>query len=96
MAWFVGGFEVDDIDACRTVLDDLALHGFELITREADEGHIARIEQGLPALAAECTVVLAGKASTVQRLRCRLASLGVPSNRIVARNYWTPDKAGLD
>jgi NADPH-dependent ferric siderophore reductase len=96
MAWFVGGFEVDDIDACRTVLDDLALHGFELITREPDDGHIARIEQSLPALAAECTFVLAGKASTVQRLRHRLASLGVPSNRIVARNYWTPDKTGLD
>ncbi len=96
LAWFVGGFEVDDVDACRAVFDDLALRGFELIAREPDDGHLARIEECLPALAAECTFVLAGKASTVQRLRHRLASLGVPSNRIVARYYWTPDKAGLD
>lgn len=96
MAWFVGGFEVDDVDACRTVLSDLALHNFDLIAREPGDRHIVRIEESLPALAAECSFVLTGKASTVERLRRRLGSLGVPSGRIVARNYWAPDKAGLD
>lgn len=88
MAWFVGGFEVDDITACRSVLDDLAPGGSEVIAREPDDRHLNRLAQRLPGLAEVCTFVLTGKESTVRQLRRRIRLLEVPAERVVTQTHW--------
>jgi len=93
----VGGFEVGNVEACSTVTSQLALDGFALVAREADDAHLARMEARLAPLAASGSAfVLSGKAGTIQRVRQTLKYLAVPPSRIVTKAYWAPGKTGLD
>lgn len=100
-------FEVGDVVAGRGVtaylgLDDAMLFGraeneTHLNDAHPNDTHLGEMEAKLPALAASgATFVLAGKASTIQRLRRSLKRLAVPEARIVAKVYWAPGRTGLD
>ncbi|WP_404713650.1 siderophore-interacting protein [Sphingomonas sp. MMS24-J13] len=93
----VGFFEVEDVEAGRSVAVQLDLQNYTLVGREADDAHLSEFESKLPALAdAGATFVLTGKAGSIQRVRRTLKALQVPSRRIRTKAYWTPGKTGLD
>lgn len=87
-------FEVDDIAGARQVATHLDLPDAMLFGRRPGDAHIAEMEAALPALAAAgATFVLAGKATTIQRLR---QTLHLPAPRVATKAYWAPGKTGLD
>lgn len=89
--------EVNTVDNVREVFAQLHLGRAELFKRTGSEAHLRDIEQRLPMLADKgATFLLTGKASSIQRLRRALKTLGVPANRLVSRVYWAPGKTGLD
>jgi NADPH-dependent ferric siderophore reductase len=92
-----GFFEVGDVEASRSVAEQLDLQNCTLVGREAEDAHLSEFESRLPALAdAGATFVLTGKAESIRRVRRTLKALEVPSQRIWTKAYWTPGKTGLD
>lgn len=90
-------FEVDNIEAGSRVLARFGLEGAALFGRHGNGAHLDGMEAELPALIArDATFVLTGDATTIQRLRRTLKSLGVPHARLVTKAYWAPGKTGLD
>jgi ferric-chelate reductase (NADPH) len=92
-------FEVDSVQAARAVLDTLGMAHAGLVQRCSDDAHFAALEEtaarhvgGLGGT----SVILSGKASSVQRMRKLLRGLGVPAARIKTRAYWAAGKTGLD
>ena len=97
MEAMTGFFEVEDVEASRSVAAQLDLQNYTLVGREAEDAHLSELETKLPALAnAGATFVLTGKAGSTQRICRTLKSLQVPSRRIRTKAYWTPGKTGLD
>lgn len=89
--------EADDVATTRDVLMRLGLDGAELFERTANDTHLEDIARRLPALVADgTTFVLTGKATSIQRLRRTLKTLGVPASRLLTKPYWAPGKTGLD
>jgi NADPH-dependent ferric siderophore reductase len=90
-------FEVGDVTSAGQVLAGLGIGDAALVARREDDGHIARLEAALPALAAAgATFVLTGKAGTIKKLRQGLKQLAVPTARLATKAYWAPGKTGLD
>lgn len=90
-------FEVGNAGSGKQVLARLGIDDATLFARRDDDAHLGALEAALPALAAsDASFVLTGKAGTIQRLRHELKRLGVPANRVAAKAYWAPGKAGLD
>ena len=90
-------FEVGDVESSRAAVTQLALGDVLLLERAADGAHIADMEAMIAAhAAAGASFVLAGKATTIQRLRQALKRHAVPSARISTKAYWAPGKSGLD
>jgi NADPH-dependent ferric siderophore reductase len=89
--------EVNAREHTQVVLTRLPVGTAELFERQPDEQHLQALEQNLPALVASgATFVLTGKASTIQRVRRVLKSLGTPAARMPTKAYWAPGKTGLD
>lgn len=89
--------EVNTAANTREVLTQLGLEGVELFERVESDVHLEDIERRLTALAATgATFVLTGKASSIQRLRSALKTLGVPQALLATKAYWAPGKTGLD
>ena len=90
-------FEVDDLEGSRHVAAHLGLADAALYAKREDDAHLAKMEAALPALAAAgASVVLTGRAGTVQRLRQTLKQHGLPATRLLVKAYWAPGKTGLD
>jgi NADPH-dependent ferric siderophore reductase len=89
--------EVNAATVARAALARLDLGRAEVFERAQDDAHLVDIERRLPALAnASAAFVLTGKASSIQRLRKALKSLGTPAARLATKAYWAPGKTGLD
>ncbi len=68
-----------------------------LLAKQADGQHLAEMERLMWDCATVDThFVLAGRASTVQRLHQRLRAGSVQARRIHTKAYWADGKAGLD
>lgn len=93
---FRGYFETTDPDSARDVVARLGIGNVTLFHREAGDAHVDAMEAALPALVADSSFVLTGKAGTIQRLRQSLKRHGVPAKRIMTKAYWAPGKTGLD
>lgn len=90
-------FEVGIEFHARQALKYLGLEAAELFERTEADSHLERIECRLQPLAATgASFVLTGKASSIQRLRRHLKSLGIPASRLLSKPYWAPGKTGLD
>lgn len=90
-------FEVNSVETSELALSGLSLAGSQTIARRGDDSHLAEIEGRLPALAqSNATFLLAGKSTSVQRLRHALKRLDVPTSRVMTKAYWAPGKTGLD
>lgn len=88
--------EVDDRDEVASVLDNFGLRA-TLIRREADDGHIAQLNEAMLGLVEPDTAfVLSGKASSIQRVSRALKGADVATRQIRTKAYWAPGKAGLD
>jgi ferric-chelate reductase (NADPH) len=89
-------FEVNSASETARVLDEIGLPNAQVIERDAEDGHFERVVQALEGASARGTIVLTGKAQSIQHVRKRL-KLGESVKRpIVARAYWAPGKRGLD
>ncbi len=90
-------FEVSDIAESRRVLDALDLVEAELVQRRDDDRHLGQIEAEMAVFAqAGPPIVLAGKASSIQRVSRALKGAGIPSSRMRTKAYWAEGKTGLD
>lgn len=89
-------FETFDVAESRRVLDALGLAEARLVPRDGDR-HLAGIEAEMASLAqAGASLVLTGKASSIQRVSRALKAAGIPSSRMKAKAYWAEGKTGLD
>lgn len=98
LAWGVGRavLEVGDPKALAPVCSALGLR-CTLFARQADGGHLPAMEAAMWEGAVLRThFVLAGRASTVQRLHQRLRAGSVQARRIHTKAYWADGKTGLD
>lgn len=90
-------FEVSDTISARQVLAHLDLAAAMLVAKCEGDAHLPEMEAALePSLAADASFVLTGKAGTIQRLRRKLRSEGVPTARILTKAFWAPEKRGFD
>lgn len=90
-------FEVNSIEKSEHVLSHLGFGARRTFERQAGDTHLQDIEQLLPAFAqSNATFVLAGKSTSVQRVRQALKGLDVPTTRVMTKAYWAPGKTGLD
>jgi NADPH-dependent ferric siderophore reductase len=90
-------FEIDNSDTVRQAVTGLGLQNATLVARRQDAAHLAEMEEVLLEAAAQgASVVLTGKAGTIQRLRQSLKQGSFPASRIVSKAYWAPGKSGLD
>jgi NADPH-dependent ferric siderophore reductase len=90
-------FEVTDRDACAPALRELGFEGHD-VPREAGDAHLARVHERLrEALRAKpgATLVMTGRAQSIQALRSRLRGDGERATPKV-KAYWAVGKAGLD
>jgi hypothetical protein len=70
--------EVNSVADARDVLGRLDLSRVELFSRSADNSHLEDMERRLSAIVtANATIVLTGKAASIQRLRRGLNALGI-------------------
>ena len=90
-------FEVSDVRSVHRILAFLGLEGATLVAKREEDAHLSDMEAALgPPIAAGGSLVLTGKASTIQRLRQNLRWEGVSTARILAKAYWSPGKRGFD
>lgn len=90
-------FEVGQVEACQTVLDQMGVQHGTLIRRETEDGHWRQMEKEILKLDADGShYLLAGKASSIQRSLRWLKIHGVSNQRIHSKAYWAPGKTGLD
>ncbi len=87
--------EVNAVADARQALARLNLDDAELFERARGDTHLQEIERRLPAFA-DATLILTGKASSIQRLRQTVKGLGIPAARLAAKAYWATGKVGLD
>lgn len=89
--------EVEDVESVRHVAADLDLPEVALFARRDGDAHLAAMEAALSEhAAAGASIVLTGKAGTIQRLRRSLKGRLLPSARLVTKAYWAVGKTGLD
>jgi NADPH-dependent ferric siderophore reductase len=90
-------FEVNSAAAVHAALDldSFGIHGAQLFERRRDDAHLAEIAAALLS-ASGASVILTGKATSIQRLRTALLRGGVPRSRLLTKAYWAPGKKGLD
>lgn len=86
-------FEVTNVAESSAVLVALGLE-VDLVARTPDEAHLDELEAKLRARKAH-TLVLTGKAQTIQALRARLRARP-PFAAQKTKGYWAPGKRGLD
>jgi ferric-chelate reductase (NADPH) len=90
-------FEATSKTESQLVLDQLGLYFAVVIERQPMDAHLSVLEQAVLQFATETTVfILSGKSSSIRHLHRLLRSHGVPSERLRAKVYWAPGKAGLD
>jgi ferric-chelate reductase (NADPH) len=84
---------VDDVVKCAAML---GLPPESLVARRDDEGHLADIVNGFAgALRGGGSVVLTGRAKSIQKVRALLREAG-PRSRQAVKAYWAENKRGLD
>ncbi|MEN3748435.1 hypothetical protein TPR58_14765 [Sphingomonas sp. HF-S3] len=89
--------EVADLDRGRRVAAALGLRHIALFARCADEGHLPAMAELLVEQAdAGASLVLTGRAGSIQVLKRALKARHVPAARIATKAYWAPGKTGLD
>lgn len=89
--------EVNRGPDARGAIASLRLGNVECVERDSADAHLSGIERRMTALvAAGATVLLTGKASSIQRLHRALKGQGIPAARLTTKAYWAPGKVGLD
>ena len=89
--------EVDDVENARRVIEQLGLHPVVLVARRGDDSHLAAMAAMLSdAAATGASLVLTGKAGTIQALRQSLRRQSIPATRLITKAYWALGKTGLD
>jgi NADPH-dependent ferric siderophore reductase len=88
--------EVSDYENTRTLLTQLKIERVELFEKQPTEKHLQQLEHRLTSLHCDTIFLLTGKASSIQKLRRTLKSLGTPNSRMLTKAYWAPGKRGLD
>jgi len=95
-------FEATDADDTRTAFGALghaALRHTDFVERRPGDVHLAEVEERLSSQAVadrHRQYVLAGKASSIQRLHRALRRAGVKPSQMLVKAYWSPGKVGLD
>lgn len=91
--------EVVSLAQTLPVLAPLGLDGAQLCVREKDDGHLPALAAQLNALLqldGRATVVLTGRASTIQHLGRMLKACGHATAKRHSKAYWADGKTGLD
>lgn len=89
-------FEVEDVDAARAAAEAIGLGGARFVARFDGEGHVETLWSAVKdALKPTGSLVLTGKAQTIQSLRSlsRRDATGLTQKN---KAYWAPGKRGLD
>lgn len=89
-------FECSDAAESRNALAAVGLGGATLFERDPDDSHLAAAEDRLLEFSEQPRFVLAGKATSVQRIYKRLKAQGIASAHIRTKAYWAEGKSGLD
>lgn len=90
-------FEVNDHEEAASVLGQSGLQAPMLVNRSADGGHLGDISDALLShVQSASTVILCGKASSIQYVSRVLKANGVETRRLRTKAYWAPGKVGLD
>ena len=90
-------FEVSNREDCQPALRELGFEGRD-VERQAGDAHLAQVHERLrEALRAkpDATLVMTGRAQSIQALRSRLKGDGERATPKV-KAYWAVGKAGLD
>lgn len=90
-------FEVGNVVAARAVLARLDIGDALLVERLPDGSHLheaARVV--LAASERHESIVLAGKAQSIQAVKSALKTAGIDQRRVKAKAYWAPGKVGMD
>ena len=91
--------EVTSKPAVVPVLERIGLSHAHVVERKPDDAHLGDVEDLIARLRqanAALSLVLTGKASSIQRLNKHLRSLGLSGARVRKRAYWATGKVGLD
>lgn len=87
--------EVSSIESARAACAALGLSEEALIERDANDGHLEEVARRLSASTRDGgTIVLTGRASSIQKLRVLLRTGSRRSQSVKA--YWADGKRGLD
>jgi len=92
-------FEVSSVAQAQPALRWLRLDEAHVSARRDGEAQLTELEEKmLVSLQAQpsASVVLTGKADSIQHMRRLLRRVGVGANRFQAMAYWKPGKTGLD
>lgn len=87
-------FEVTSVAESSAALAALGLAA-DLVARAPGDAHLGELEAQVRARKVGCSLVLTGKAQTIQALRARLRERP-PFAAQKTRAYWAPGKRGLD
>ncbi|MDC0708093.1 siderophore-interacting protein [Stigmatella sp. ncwal1] len=90
-------FEVTRREDCAEALRELGFEGSD-VERSAGDAHLAEVQERLKGVLharPEARLVMTGKAQSIQALRARLKSGGLPAPAQV-KAYWSVGKTGLD
>jgi NADPH-dependent ferric siderophore reductase len=90
-------FEVNDRRESTSVMSRLGLTAATYVERRPGDAHLHEICDAMVRFAQpECTIVLSGKASSIQHVNRTLKAKGFGARQFRTKPYWAPGKVGLD
>jgi ferric-chelate reductase (NADPH) len=92
-------FEVANRAEAAVALADLGLPTDGLVERDHGEQHLGEVAERLHASLSrhpKSSLVLTGKAQSIQALRKQLKRAGAAPQELLSKAYWAPGKRGLD
>lgn len=88
--------EVNAAAEAVPVLAQFGLHGATVVERDPAGLHLPSIARAIEGAGQHDTIILTGKATSIQAIRAHLKSAGRPGTPVVTKAYWAPGKRGLD
>ncbi len=89
--------EANDPQEVQSVIQDLGLQNVEVFLKSSANTISEEVFQSLHQKALKCEqVLLVGKAESIQHLRGKLKTAGLPLSKIRTKVYWSEGKVGLD